>query len=191
MRKILTILGALCAILFWTGAGETSDPVLSVTEIPAEIATSCAVSAAGEAETCHQSDFSRQWVANTDRGHLFLVTDESCLGNGCRVWLVEKSAGSVVMLLIFNKIFRLHSGSGKYPVVESYTELASSQGVYGRYEWNGSTYTRTSSRPVYLVDGWECGTLKECRFAASEALKQQRVDRAVKIWENTHGISWI
>jgi hypothetical protein len=191
MRKILTILGALCAVLFWTGAGETSDPVLSVTEIPAEIATSCSVTASGEAESCQQPNFSRQWVAKTDRGHLFLVTNELCVANACRVWLVEKSAGSVFMLLAFDKTFRLQNGTGKYPVVESFIELSSSQGVYVRFEWNGTTYTRTSSRPVYMVDGWECGTRKECRFAATEALEQQQVDRAVKIWQNSHGISWI
>jgi hypothetical protein len=41
------------------------------------------------------------------------------------------------------------------------------------------------------VDGVECGTREECRRAASEAIAQKQVDRAVRIWENVGGVSWI
>ena len=194
MKKALTLLPTLIigfAASVWTGTGESSDPVLADREIPAAIASTCALTPAGEIEACDHPAFSRRWVAKSDRGELFVVTNELCTASGCRAWLVEKAAGSVTTLLAFDKTFRLHEGTNKYPVIESYTELSSTQGAYSRFEWSGTVYTRTSSRQVYHVDGKECGTREECRTAASEALKQQQIDRAVKIWENVHGVSWI
>lgn len=194
MRKTLTLLSTLItgfAAIVWTGAGETSDPALADREIPMDIASGCAVSATGEIEACHQPEFSRRWVGKTARGDLFLVTNELCSGSGCRAWLVEKMDGSASTLLTFDKTFRLHEGTGSYPVIETYSELTSTQGAYSRFEWNGAAYARTANRLVYRVDGTECGTREECSTAASEALKQQQVDRAVKIWENVHGVSWI
>ncbi len=194
MRKTLTILTTLIAgfaAIVWTGTGETSDPVLSVREIPADIASGCAVSAAGESEACHQPEFSHRWVGKTNRGDLFVVTNDLCAGSGCRAWLVEKAAGSASTLLAFDRTFRLHQGTDNYPAIETYSELSSTQGAYSRFEWNGVTYTRTANRLVYRVDGMECGTREECNTAAGEALKQKQVDRAVKIWENVNGVSWI
>ena len=194
MRKTLTILTTLIAgfaAIVWTGAGETSDPVLAVREIPADIASGCAVSATGELEACHQPEFSRRWVGKTKRGDLFVVTNDLCSVSGCRAWLVEKAAGSTSTLLAFDRTFRLQQGTDNYPVIETYSELSFTQGAYSRFEWNGATYTRTANRLVYRVDGMECGTREECNTAAGEALKQKQVDRAVKIWENVNGVSWI
>lgn len=192
MSKALTLLSALITgivTLVWTGAGETSDPTLTARELPAEIANPC--TAAAPLEACRAPEFNRRWVSRTARGDLFVVTDDRCSGNDCRAWLVEKSNGSATTLLTFDKNFRLHQTPGAYPVVETYAELSSTQAAYGRFEWNGRGYTRTAERLVYRVDGAECGTSDECRTAAAEALKQQQVDRAVKIWENVHGVSWI
>ena len=194
MKKALTLFSTLIAgfaAMAWTGAGESSDPVLTDREIPADIATHCAASDAGRLEPCHQSEFTRRWVGRTGHGDLFVVTNESCIGDGCHAWLVQKGAGTVTTLLTFGKTFRVHADMGGYPVIETYTELSPDQGAYSRFEWNGSFYARTSSRLVYSVDGRQCGTREECNAAAREALRQQRVDRAVKIWENVQGVSWI
>jgi hypothetical protein len=194
MNKTLTILSALAAgfaALVWTGAGETSDPVLAEREIPADIASRCAVSATGELETCHQPEFTRRWVAKTAKGDLFMVTNELCQGSGCRAWLVEKAGGSAITLLAVERNFRLLEGAGGYPLIETYSEISSTQGAYSRFEWNGAAYARTASRLVYQVDGMECGTRDECNDAAHEALKLHQVDRAVKILENVNGVSWI
>ncbi|MBI3546023.1 MAG: hypothetical protein HY081_05440 [Gammaproteobacteria bacterium] len=190
MRKALTLLSTLITGLgavMWTGAGQTSDPSLSQRDLPADIASSC-INAA-----CQQTQFSRRWVSKTERGDLLVVTDERCVGNACRAWLVEKTANtdSVITLLTFEKNFRLHPGASSYPAIETYAELSTSQGAYSRFEWNGAGYIRTTNRMVYRVDGAECGTSDECHSAASDALKQEHVDRAVKIWENVHGVSWI
>jgi hypothetical protein len=194
MKKTLTLLSTLIAgiiAIVWTGAGETSDPVLAVREIPAEVTNSCAVSPTGELEACHQPEFSRRWVGKTNHGDLFLVTNDLCAESGCRAWLVEKVTGIATILLTFDRTFRLHQDTGSYPVIETYSEISSTQGAYSRFEWNGAVYARTANRLVYRVDGKECGTREECSTVANEALKQQQVDRAVKIWENVHGISWI
>ena len=146
MNKALTLLSALIAgfaALIWTGTGETSDPVLADREIPADIASRCAVSVTGELEVCHQPEFTRRWVAKTGRGDLFMVTNELCQGSGCRAWLVEKAGRSAVTLLAFDRSFRLQEGAGGYPLIETYSEISSTQGAYSRFEWNGAAYART------------------------------------------------
>ncbi len=194
MKKALTLLNTLIigfAAIVWTGTGESSDPVLADREIPADVASICALSPAGEIGVCDQPAFSRRWVAKTVRGDLFIVTNEHCTGNDCRAWLVEKTASTATTLLSFDATFRLREDKGGYPVIESYAGISATEGAYSRYEWNGNTYARTASRLVYNVDGMECGTREECRLAANEAVMQKQVDRAVRIWENVGGVSWI
>jgi len=192
MKKALTILSTLITgivAVVWTGAGDTYDPTLADRELPAGIADRC--TAAAPLESCRAAEFNRRWVGRTGRGDLFVLTDDHCTGNDCRAWLVEKTDASIRTLLTFEKTFHLHHGPGDYPVIETYSELSSSQAAYSRFEWIGRGYMRTANRLVYRVDEAECGTTNECRAAAAEALKQQEVDRAVKIWENVHGVSWI
>src|SRR3989344_5573729 len=87
MKKALTLLPTLIigfAASVWTGTGESSDPVLADREIPAAIASTCALTPAGEIEACDHPTFSRRWVAKTVRGDLFIVTHERCTGSDCR-----------------------------------------------------------------------------------------------------------
>lgn len=194
MRKILTLFSMLIAglaTMAWTGVGESSDPMLADREIPVAIVTHCASSDAGQLEACRHPEFTHRWVGRTEHGDLFVVMNEACAGSGCQAWLLQKDAGTVSTLLTFDKTFRVHASRGGYPVIETYTELSPDQDAYSRFEWNGSSYARTASRLVFSVDGMRCGTREECNAAAREALRQQRVDRAVKIWENVHGVSWI
>jgi hypothetical protein len=194
MNKPLKLLSTLIfgfAAIVWTGTGESSDPVLADREIPADIASTCLSTLTGQSGACETSSFSRRWVAKTLQGDLFILTNERCLGRDCRAWLVEKTGASVTTLLGVNASFRLREDKVGYPVIESYTALSTSEGAYSRYEWNGSAYARTASRLVYNVDGVECGTRAECRLAASEAIAEEHLDRAVRIWENVGGVSWI
>src|SRR3972149_6113674 len=111
MKKALTLLPTLIigfAASVWTGAGESSDPVLADREIPAAIASTCALTQAGAIEACDHSAFSRRWVAKTLRGDLFIVTHERCTGGDCRAWLVEKSESAATTLFSFDATFRLH-----------------------------------------------------------------------------------
>lgn len=194
MKKALTLLNTLiigCAAVVWTGTGESSDPALADRELPADIAGSCALAPAGETGACDPAAFEHRWVARTARGDLFIVTNERCTGGDCRAWLVEKTETAATTLLGFAAGFRLREDRNGYPAIESYAATSTTEGVYHRYEWNGQAYDRTASRLVYNVDGVECGTRAECRDAASEAIAQKQVDRAVRIWENVGGVSWI
>lgn len=194
MKKALTLLNTLiigCAAIVWTGTGESSDPVLADREMPADIASTCALTQAGEIGACDHASFDRRWVAKTIRGDLFIVTNERCTGSECRAWLVEKTEAAATTLLSFDATFRLREDKNGYPAIESYTGMSATEGAYSRYEWNGNAYARTASRLVYNVDGMECGTREECRHAANEAIAQKQVDRAVRIWENVGGVSWI
>ena len=194
MKKALTLLNTLivgCAASLWTGTGESSDPVLANRELPADIASACGLTQAGDIGACDQASFERRWVAKTARGDLFIVTNERCTGRECRAWLVEKTEAAATTLLSFDADFRLREDKNGYPAIESYSALSASEGAYSRYEWNGNAYDRSASRLVYNVDGVECGTREECRHAAGEAIAQKQVDRAVRIWENVGGVSWI
>lgn len=194
MKQALTLLNTLIvgfAAMVWTDTGESSDPVLTDREMPADIASTCALTQAGDSGVCHESSFDRRWVAKTVRGDLFIVTNQRCTGSECRAWLVEKSAAAATTLLSFDAAFRLREDKGGYPAIESYAGMSATEGAYSRYEWNGKAYDRAASRLVYNVDGVECGTREECRHAASEAIAQKQVDRAVRIWENVGGVSWI
>jgi hypothetical protein len=194
MKQALTLLNTLIigfAAIVWTGTGESSDPVLADREMPADIASSCALIQTGDSGVCHAASFDRRWVAKTVQGDLFIVTNERCTGSDCRAWLVEKTAAAATTLLSFDATFRLREDKGGYPVIESYTGMSATEGAYSRYEWTGKAYDRTASRLVYNVDGVECGTREECRHAASEAIAQKEIDRAVRIWENVGGVSWI
>ncbi|MHB8622182.1 MAG: hypothetical protein ACYC9J_12295 [Sulfuricaulis sp.] len=194
MKKTLILLSTLITgviAVFWTSAGQTSDPVLAMREIPVQVINSCAASSAGGLEACQPSEFSRRWVGRTGHGDLFLVTNDLCTETGCHAWLVEKNTGIATILLTFDSSFRLHQDPDGYPVIESYSEISATEGAYSRFEWNGAGYTRTANRLVYLVDGKECGTREECSLQADKALKRQQVDRAVRIWQDVHGVSWI
>lgn len=194
MRKPLTLLNALilgCAAMIWTGAGESSDPVLADRELPAEIVSRCVLAMAGDVLACRASDFERRWVARTVRGDLFVVTNERCTGGDCRAWLVEKTAAATTALLGFETAFRLREDRSGYPVIEAYAGKSATEGVYHRYAWNGNAYARSASRLVYRVDGEECGTRAECLRAANDAMTRKQVDRAVQIWKSVGGVSWI
>ncbi|MEW6332018.1 MAG: hypothetical protein AB1560_11215 [Pseudomonadota bacterium] len=194
MKQALTLLNTLIigfAAVVWTDIGESSDPVLADRELPAEIASNCVLTQAADSGICHASSFDRRWVAKTAQGDLFIVTNERCTGSECRAWLVEKSEAAAGVLLSFDATFRVREDKSGYPVIESYTSMSATEGAYSRYEWTGKAYDRTASRLVYNVDGVECGTREECRHAASEAIAQKQVDRAVRIWENVGGVSWI
>jgi hypothetical protein len=194
MKQALTLLNTLIigfAAIVWTDTGESSYPVLADRELPAEIASTCALTLTEDSGACHVAAFDRRWVAKTLQGDLFIVTNARCTSSECRAWLVEKSAAAATTLLSFDAAFRLREDKNGYPVIESYAGMSATEGTYSRYEWTGTAYDRTASRLVYRVDGVECGTREECRQAASEAIAQKQVDRAVRIWENVGGVSWI
>jgi hypothetical protein len=73
MKQALTLLNTLIigfAAIVWTDTGESSDPVLADREIPADIASTCALTRTGDSGVCHTASFDRRWVAKTVQGDL-------------------------------------------------------------------------------------------------------------------------
>lgn len=188
MRYSLHIVTALTlSALVFTEAGETSDPQLSVADLPAEIANACPMSGLGAECANHRV----QWIGRTARGHLFLVERSGCVAHECSAWLVSRERGAARTLLAVSGEYRLEFGDSRYPRVDTRMELSTNRTAYGRFEWNGEKYVRAEMRVVHRVDGFECADISVCEAAALDALRNQQAERAVRIWQEVHGVNWI
>jgi hypothetical protein len=176
------------AALGWTGIGETSHPMLSATDLPANITNGCY-----NREVCHvEQDYMVHWLGKTPNGNLFLVMTNSCEEtNKCDSWLVEKTRQQAATLLSLDGKYRLVKGSQPYPDVQLKKEISDTRIAYSYFEWQESSYVKTISKDIYRVDGVECGTAEECHQAALTAMQHQRAGEAIKIWETVHHVSWI
>jgi len=186
-RSYLTMALAVAA-LAWTGVGETSNPMLSATELPANITNDCY-----NREVCHvEQEYMVHWLGKTPNGNLFLVITNSCEDtNNCDSWLVEKTGRQTATLLSLDGRYRLVKGGHLYPDVQIKKEISDTRIAYSYFEWQGNSYTKTISKDIYRVDGVECGTAEECHQAALTAMQHQRTGEAIKIWETVHRVSWI
>jgi hypothetical protein len=176
------LLGAVA--LGWTMAGETSNPQLTVADLPAGLVDACAARDCGDGLALES-----RWIGRTPHGDLFIVAHKDC--NDCSRWLLEKTTATSRLLLELNGHYELHRGSGAYPAIELRTRDDATQIQFVRYEWDGNQYTRTVAQQVYEVNGVECGTREECQAAAKGALEANDTDRALVIWQQVWGISWI
>lgn len=175
------------AALVWTAAGETSDPLLAVTELPPEVVASCdSRSTTSDCDTA----LTHHWLGRVAQGELFLVARAGCRSE-CDAWLVQRSANGTRTLLTINGDFRLARAAGPYPAVQVRTEVSTASASYTRYVWNGRGYAPAETRQVHRIDGVECGTAAECEATARAALVDGDSDRAVRIYEQVRGIGWI
>jgi hypothetical protein len=179
--------------LLWTAAGETSDPILLERDLPVDVIGHCLEAAGGEPHATCRADsfFATHWVGRTGDANLFLVRLRPCADTGCRTWLVSKTGRGVNVLFGASGELALSPGAGPYPAVQMVSVLSAGQRVVSRFDWNGHQYTRTDARVIHQVDGRECGSPTQCHEAANEALKTRNVDKALRIWEQVHGVSWI
>lgn len=178
--------------VFWTGAGETFDPILPARELPLEIISCTVTSVAGQDACISQKRVTSRWIGRSARGDLFLVLRSDCrVSNDCHAWVVERTTQGTATLLGVNGEIRLYRGDGVYPTVQSRQELSEVHSSYTRFEWHGDQYVSAEKRMVYRVAGVECGTRTECVQAAREALRHDDADSTVKIYEHVHGVSWI
>jgi hypothetical protein len=183
---------ALIALSFGGGAGENSNPVLTIAELPRDILNDCAALTVRAGTTaCGETAYGIRWVNRTRHGHLYLVERTGCESGACRAWFVEKNSSNTRIVLNMKGRYTLERVGGAYPVVEIRQELTDSYASYSRYQWNGERYTRADTRLVHNIDGVECATEEECRAKADEALSRNRADRAVRIWQQVHGVEWI
>ncbi len=188
MRIKQYLFGALLAIGICSGSGESSSPALSAAELPADILRDCATGSA----PCGENNFDSSWIARLPRGHLFLVKRVPCDSDSCDGWLVAKDeqGATQVMLSVAGEV-RLEPGSGKFPIVRTRAELSDNYISYARYDWTDGQYTRTETRLVHRVDNFECASEEDCDAAAKQALQDKQPSRAVRIWQQVHGVNWI
>lgn len=189
VSRVISLVSSLvfgAAAVCWTAAGETSNPRLAARELPPEILNECVAAACAD-----DVEYRSSWIGRTPQGDLFSVGRVGCASGNCASWLVEKGESAAHTLLELNGSFTLHRSIGRYPLVELRARSDEEGTVYSRFEWISERYVRTSTHRIYAVDGIECGTREECRAAAERALKAHQVDRALRIWQRVHGVSWI
>ena len=175
------------AALVWTGAGETSDPLLALTELPADVIADCRPRP--ESSGC-ETALTPHWLGRAAQGELFLVARPGC-ARDCAAWLIQRSANGTRTLLAITGEFRLARVAGPYPAVQVRNEVSTAAVHYTRYVWNDDGYVPVETRRVYRVDGVECGSADQCDAAARAALAHGNSGRAVQIYEQVHGIGWI
>jgi hypothetical protein len=181
------LITTLLAIGLCTGNGESANPSLAPAELPAVILDDCVSGAA----PCGENSFDIDWVGRIADGHLFLVT-RACGSGNCDGWLVAKDArGDTQVVLAIAGEVRLEHGVGEYPIVRTRAALSDNYVSYTRYEWSDGQYARTETRLAHRVDGIECGGEDDCDAAAKRALREQQPARAVRIWQQVHGVNWI
>lgn len=188
MRITRCLFGALLAVGIFSNTGESSDPALRAAELPADVLRDCAT----DDVPCGENNFNIHWVARLPHSHLFLVKRARCDSENCESWLVAKDGQGVteVMLSVTGDV-RLEDGAGNYPIVRTRAELSDSYISYARYDWSNGHYTRTETQLMYRIDGFECASEEECDAAARRALRDQQQGRAVRIWQQVHGVNWI
>jgi len=188
MQAKQLLFGALLVLGLCTNSGESSNPSLGVAELPADVLRECATGGV----SCGMDHFDIRWVSRLPDGHLFLVNASQCDSDGCDTWLVAKDeqGATRVMLTVTGEV-RIEQGSDRFPVVRTRSELSESYTSYARYDWTGDQYTRTETRLVHRVDDMECGDEDDCDAVARRALKEKQASRAVRIWQQVHGVNWI
>lgn len=191
--RLLAVAVIAWPLALWTATGETSDPVLLERELPLSIVGACLERAAPElASTCTaNTTFASHWVGRAAEANLFLVRARPCGDEPCRAWLVSKGSDGVRTLVGVNGELSVTRGTGAYPAIQTSAAFGAGQRVVTRFDWNGYQYTRTDARVVYSVDGQECGNVMQCNESAQDALRARKLDRALRIWEQVHGVSWI
>lgn len=181
--------GMLALIAFgWTGRDRAvTEPTLETAAAASEddclVSGRCATATAG---------YLTHWVSRTGAGNLFLVMRTDCAGSAhCSAWFVERTARGVGMRLNIEGQFRVLNSGKPIPDVQTWRQISENETAYTRYSWIAGAFLKVETRSVYRVDGHECGTALECYEAAAAAHRQHMTDKALKIWEQVHNVSWI
>lgn len=184
---------ALCSVLAGTGlAGWTTDneavvmPILDLALAGRcdDTATRACPGQAGRALT--------HWIGRTAAGNLYLVMQPACASAvDCDAWFIERTAKGVAVQLDIEGRFRIVHNGTPIPDVETWREQADGATVLTRYAWVGGAYLKVDTHTRYRVDDAVCGSALECHEAARAAHARRQTDKALRIWEQVHKISWI
>ncbi len=182
----------LLLVVCASAVGGPPAAELTPADLPADILNECRTVVPAGTDSCAGVHYRIDRIGNTPDGELFLVRHDVCRMDGCRTWLVTRSASGVVQTrLAMTGELRIEYRRGSFPTVETRRELAGNYTRYSRFEWAGDGYARIESRLVYRIDDFECADELACYEEAQEALKRNQVDRALRIWEQVYGVNWI
>lgn len=174
------------SLMGWTASNGTANPGMDSNEASFP-SFECV-----QSDTCTVADGQTRWLGRTPAGNLYLVIQASCAdANRCRTLFVERTAHGTGATLDVEGRFQLVRNGKRVPDVQTWREISENEIVKTRYTWVAGTYRKAESRTIYRVDGVECGTAAECNDLATRAHQQQHTDRALRIWETVHKISWI
>jgi hypothetical protein len=193
MRYVVVASSIVLAISLWTAPTQSADPRLLNQELPPDPFDSCdALSVHVAVSSRHRVDYRSRWIGHSAAGDLFIVDSAQCSRDPCPVWLVTKDGyGKTHVVLRATGELRWEPEKDAFPVIETRRASVGGYATYDRYRWAGERYEHTDSRRVHRVDGIDCDEEATCQAAAEDALRHGGVDRAVKIWQQVYGVSWI
>jgi len=132
------------------------------------------------------------WVSRTANGDLYLMVRTDCRGPElCGAWFVERTARGVAARLNIEGRFRVIASGKPVPDVQAWRALSENEFEVTRYTWSAGAFQRVETKTLYAVDGEECGSALDCYQKAQAAHQQRRTDKALRIWEKIHNVSFI
>jgi hypothetical protein len=132
------------------------------------------------------------WVSRTGNGDLYLMVRADCRGPDlCGAWFVERTPRGMAARLNIAGRFRVIASGKAVPDVQAWRTLSENEFEVTRYTWAGGAFQRVETRTVYTVDGEECGSALDCYQKAQDAHRERHTDKALRIWEKVHSVSFI
>lgn len=177
-------------VLGWTDSGHILGAVADDAGLVASNNGACSQS--GPCEDAQAAGYLMHWVSKTRSGNLFLVVPAHCAdAPRCGARFVERTPTGIGTRLSIEDRFRVLSSGKPVPDVQTWRDVSGNQTEYTRYSWVSGAFLKVETRTAYRVDGVECGTALDCYQAAVRAHEQNHNDKALKIWEQVHNVSWI
>lgn len=185
----IIIAGLLALVaLFWTDNNQ------ALLRVSAETVSMVDNQACNPPESCDLAGggYLVHWVSKTRVGNLFLVLQTECADvSRCSARFVERTPVGLDARLNIEGQFRVLYSGKSIPDVQTWRNVSENEVVYTRYSWANGGFLKVDTRTVYRVDGVECGSAQDCYQSAFEAYRNKNTDKALRIWEQVHKVSWI
>jgi len=137
-------------------------------------------------------DFRMHWVSQTGNGNLYLMVRKDCRdGSDCGALFVENTSQGLAARLNIAGRFQVLPRGESVPDVQSWRAVRDNEFEITRYRWSAGIFQKVEQRTVYYVDGRECGSAMECFAEAQAAHQNHHTDRALRILDTVHNVSYI
>lgn len=136
--------------------------------------------------------FRMHWVSHTGGGELYLMVRKDCrTGTDCGALFVENTSRGLAARLNVAGKFQVLPRDNAVPDVQAWRPVRDNEYEVTRYRWSAGIFQKVEQRSVFFVDGRECGTALDCYSEAQAAHKDHQTDRALRILEKVHNVSYI